>query len=241
MFQPFQSSADVCTVNAFIYRRKWEKMKWKRRTGGPSQTVSFLGTGQRWESSTELQPQRLHFLKAKAEGSSPVLATQAAMEVAVAGTAPAGSAPKIPTGSCWCGWGVRHPSGTLKNDEELSERLKRKSSALTASALTASAEWKQSLALFPWSRVLGVKPFFDYEKGRQTPPQLIRIYSGETKIRTSFEKSQSFLQGKKSTKDDRLMVEVLVNTLDTSLAPEVFIHWAFNLFSQRFEQIEFVN
>lgn len=47
--------------------------------------------------------------------------------------------------------------------------------------------------------------------------------------------------GEKHTKDGLLIEEELVNTLDTSLALEVFIHWAFNLFSQRFEQIEFVN
>lgn len=56
-----------------------------------------------------------------------------------------------------------------------------------------------------------------------------------------FLKSQSFPKGKKDPKGNPLTEEDLVNTLDTSLALEVFIHWAFNLFSQRFEQIEFVN
>lgn len=47
--------------------------------------------------------------------------------------------------------------------------------------------------------------------------------------------------GEKNTIDGILTEVELVNTLDTSLALKVFIHWAFNLFSQRFEQIEFVN
>lgn len=61
------------------------------------------------------------------------------------------------------------------------------------------------------------------------------------KNQNKFLKTQPFSQGKKNTKDGLFIEEELVNTLDTSLALEVFIHWAFNLFSQRFEQIEFVN
>lgn len=123
--------------------------------------------------------------------------------------------------------------GKLKSNGELLERLQSK-----CSTFIAYAPQKGRFAFFLGLEILGVKPSLSIKNPNPATVNPNLLWRNKTH---KFLKSQSFLQGKKNTIDGILIEVELVNTLDTSLALKVFIHWAFNLFSQRFEQIEFVN
>lgn len=123
----------------------------------------------------------------------------------------------------------------MKDNNEPLEQLKSKCLTFTGFALL-----QDSLTLFLGVGILSVKPSLSVLKIQTslatTNPNILVQKQSEQVL-----KIPAIFTGEEHTKDGHLREEELVNTLDISLALEVFIHLAFNLFSQRFEQIEFVN
>lgn len=204
MFQPFQRSANVCTVNALIYKRKWgEKKTPKHDNIGHRGSWWFPSTG-RWCTGEAwdqhgyllLQPQETALFKSWSRKQQLYPGhKQAATEASVASIDSAAFTPKIPLQLVGAEWERGTARGKLRSNNEPLEWLKSK-----CSTSTAYAPWQDRLALFRELGILGVKPPLSVLKIETNPTTMNLNLLQWNKNQNKFFKSQSFSQGKKKYK-----------------------------------------